>query len=145
MFNANKFEATAFSPRIGEIKVPALSTFFGEGEDPVWKVRGVTGEEFAKANEAVDRSKNLSALVSVLERSTGLEEKTEAIREALGLGDKVTGDLAKRMELFVAGSVDPEATIGLAVKMAGSFPVEFWLITNEITKLTGLGAVFEGK
>lgn len=145
MFNANKFEATTFTPRKGEVKVPALSHFFGEGEDPVWKVRGLTGEEFAKANEAVDRSKNLGALVSVLERSAGLEDKANAIRDALGLGDNVTGDLAKRMELFVAGSVEPAATMGLAVKMSGSFPVEFWLITNEITKLTGLGAVFEGK
>jgi hypothetical protein len=41
--------------------------------------------------------------------------------------------------MLTAGSVDPEITLPVAVKLAEKFPIEFMTLTNVITELTGLG------
>jgi hypothetical protein len=49
------------------------------------------------------------------------------------------GEIAKRLEMLVMGSVSPEVTLPVAVKLAEAFPVEFLELTNAITTLTGQG------
>ena len=65
-FDSKKFIKTKFTPRIEEIDVPDLKDFFPAGEKPVWKVRGLTGQELGRANEALDRSKDMASVVNGL-------------------------------------------------------------------------------
>ena len=64
----------------------------------------------------------------------------EAVRRALGLTKDTPGEIAKRLEMLVLGAVSPVLTLPQAVKLAEAFPVEFLVLTNEITALTGKGA-----
>jgi hypothetical protein len=68
------------------------------------------------------------------------QEQTKAIREALGLTGDTPGEIAKRLELLVAGSVSPKIDLSAAVKLAEAFPIEFMVLTNKISELTGKGA-----
>jgi hypothetical protein len=139
-FDAKKFKTGKFTTREGSVKVPGLAAFFPEGEEPVWKVRGLTGPELGKINEAVERHKNIMAIVEGLV-STGAKEKAESVKKLVGLGDDTPADIVKRLDMLVIASVEPEVDEELAVKFCEKFPVEFFEITNEITKLTGQGYI----
>jgi hypothetical protein len=137
-FSTKKFLKTKFTPRQEQVPVPDLKEFFTEGEKPVWTVRGLTGQELGRANEAVEKNKNVAAILEGLV-SAETKEKAQAIKDLLGVGGGVTQDIAKRLELLVTGSVDPPCTQDLAVRICEVFPIEFFQITNAITKLTGQG------
>jgi len=137
-FDVKKFAKEKFSPRIEAVAVPDLKAFFTEGDEPTWKVRGLTGQEVGRANEAVDKNKNIAA---ILEGLTGdaSKEKAEALKELLGIGGNTPPDIAKRLEHLAIGSVDPVCTLDLAVLLCERFPIEFYQITNKIMELTGRG------
>jgi hypothetical protein len=65
------------------------------------------------------------------------------MRELLGLGHessvKTPAQMAKRLEMFVMGSVSPVVDISTAVRFAEVFPVEFVQIITRIYALTGKG------
>lgn len=136
-FAADKFERAEFRARTARVPVPALAGFFDEGEEAVFEVRGLTAAELHRAMEAGQRQGSVEAIVKAI-ASTG--DQAAAIRKALGLSKDTPGEIAKRLELLVAGSVAPALTLPLAVKLAEKFPVEFLALTNEITGLTGQGA-----
>lgn len=141
-FDVNKFTNTAFKRREEDVPVPDLRDWFKglkEGEKPVWRVRGLTGEELARVNEASARNRNKNAVIDAL-NSDKSEKVTDAIRELIGTGSSVPDDLARRIELLTMGSVAPECTHQVAVKLAEAFPVEFYELTTKITQLTGLGS-----
>ncbi|GHA85448.1 hypothetical protein [Modicisalibacter luteus] len=140
-FDIQKFTGTVFRAREEDVEVPDLAPYFkglGDQGKPVWRVRGLTGAELAKVNEAKERNRARSAIADGLLSSQG-EAVTAAVRELLGEGDAVPDDLAKRIEMLVIGSVAPECTHQLATKLAGAFPVEFYQLTTKITQLTGMG------
>lgn len=138
-FDAKRFMKTKWQPRTEDVPVPGLKGFFPEGENPVWKVRGLTGQEIGQANEAPDNFKTMAAAVEALAGAQAMKEKVSAIRDLLGLGGKTPADVAKRLEHLVLGSVDPPCTLDLAVKLCEAFPIEFFELTNKILRLTGLG------
>jgi hypothetical protein len=138
-FNVAKFQKTKFVPVIEEVSVPDLQEFFDEGEKAVWKVRGLTGQEMGRANEIAERNKNISAIVDGLVAG-GQKEKTDAIKNMLGLDQlNVPDDIAKRIAYLQYGSVDPVCTEDMAVKLCTVKGIEFYLLTNTIIKLTGVG------
>ncbi|WP_136247932.1 hypothetical protein [Halomonas borealis] len=146
-FDISKFTSTSFTPREEDVPVPDLAAFFsgtpekdesGNAKPPLWRVRGLTGAELAKANEAVQMNRNRVAIAEAL--AAGKDQQlTEALRELIGNGDAVPDDTAKRIEMLTIGSVSPGCTGQLAVKLAEAFPIEFTQLTNKIMQLTGLG------
>lgn len=144
-FDTRGFMATSFQPRTADIKVEQLEDFFDEGEEPSFKIRGLTAHELAKANEAEAKAKNLKAMVGALESMTK-EEQLKTFKDSIGLSDDTPADLAKRLELFCLGVVEPEGLqIDVAVRVATVAPIEFYQITTEILRLTGQGQEAEKK
>jgi len=141
-FDADKFASAAFKRREEDVPVKDLAAWFKgtkEGEVPVWRVRGLTGEELARVNEASARNRNKNAVIDAL-NSDKSEKVTDAIRELIGTGSSVPDDLARRIELLTMGSVAPECSHQVAVKLAEAYPVEFYELTTKITTLTGMGS-----
>ncbi len=138
-FDVKKFQKAKFTPTIEEIPVPELQDFFDDGEKAVWKVRGLTGQEMGRANETAERNKNIAAIIDGLV-SGEQREKTEAIKNLLGINQyNVPDDIAKRIAYLQFGSVDPVCTEDMAVKLCTVKGVEFYILTNAIIRLTGVG------
>jgi len=140
-FNSTKFMKQEFQPRTEAVEVPALSAWFDKSDDgePVscaWKVRGLTASELAKIFEASNKAKNFDSIVQAIASS---KAKIDELKEVLGIGNDVPADVMKRLEQLTLGSVEPEIDTSVAVKLAEKFPIEFYMLTNKITVLTGLG------
>ena len=135
-FNADKFERASFEARRTRVPVSALAQFFDEGEKPEWEVRGLSATELHKAIEAGRRQGSIDSIVKAIAANG---DPASAVRKALGLSKDVPGEIAKRLEMLVLGSVQPVVTLPQAVKLAEAFPVDFLSLTNEITDLTGQG------
>lgn len=136
-FDAERFERTKLEPRRKVVEVDVLASFFAEGEKPEWTVRGLSAAELHQANEA---SRRQSSFENIVKAMTSSADQVATIRKALGLSKDTPGEIAKRLEMLVMGSVAPVITLPIAVKLAESFPVEFMVLTNDITVLTGQGA-----
>ncbi len=137
-FDPEAFARAQFRPRTTDVPVPALADFFGPGEAPVWQVRGLTASELYRANDAKQRQAAVSSVVDALAAQA---DKAAELRKALGLSAQSTpGEVAKRLEMLVDGSVQPRVDLSVAVLLAERFPIEFLAITNAITELTGQGA-----
>lgn len=136
-FAADRFERAKFEPRREVLEVPALAAFFDEGEPAQWTVRGLSAAELHVAMEASRRQSSIESIVKAISASG---DQAQAIRRALGLAGDTPGEIAKRLEMLVAGSVEPRITLPIAVKLAEAFPIEFLTLTNAITTLTGQGA-----
>ena len=139
MFDSKKFLQTQFIPREETVPVPDMKDYFPEGEKPEWKVRGLTGAELARANEAVARNRNMAAILEGLVSQEN-QKKIDSVKQLIGIDGKVPDDIAKRVEMFIMGSVETMDT-ETAIKVCTTFPVEFFEITNKITVLTGQGHV----
>lgn len=136
-FDADKFEQAQLAPRTRKIEVDALARWFGDDEPPVWTVRGLNSNELHRALEASKRQGSVEAIVQALVTS---KDQADAVRQAIGLSTKTTpGEIAKRLEMLVAGSVAPVIQLPIAVKLAEAFPIEFLTLTNAISELTGQG------
>ncbi len=133
-FDLAKFEATEFHPREKEIKVPALAGFF-DG-DPVWTVRGLSANEIYKATDA-EQKRSLQS--KILKAAASFSGDPDDILKEISANEDTPGEIAKRLEMLVMGSVEPTADLALAVKLAKVYPIEFMHLTNEITTLTGQG------
>lgn len=137
-FNAANFDQAKFKDRVTEIQVPELQSFFGEGEASVWSVKGLTGHELAKVNEAVKTNKDVSSILEGIASEVNTE-KVAAIKESLGLTTNSPDDLVRRIATLRFGSVNPEISQEICVKLADNFPTIFFLLTNKIFELTGEG------
>lgn len=136
-FDAERFERAKFEPRRKRVGVESLADFFPEGEPPEWEVRGLSANELHRAMEASRRQGSIESIVKAMASSA---DQVQAVRKALGLTGDTPGEIAKRLEMLVLGSVSPTIELPAAVKLAENFPVEFLSLTNEITELTGKGA-----
>ena len=139
-FDTKMFLKEKFKHRTATVPVPDLAQFFGEGFPAEWKVRGLTGQEVGRTQEAPTRIKNAQALLDSIV-SGDASDKAEAIKGILGWSSDTPDDVAKRIEILSIGSVDPSCTQELAVRLCETFPIEFYQITNKINELTGLGQV----
>ncbi len=140
MFDASKFIATQFIPREEVVKVPDLKDYFAEGDKLVWRVRGLTGYEYGKVEEVKQRNKQIGNIIEGIV-SAGSKKQIEAIKQLVGNTSDATDDIAKRLELLVVGSVDPVCDLDLSIKLLTVFPIEFYLVTNKISELTGKGHI----
>lgn len=136
-FNLAQFERAQFAPRTRTVNVEALAGFFEPGDATVWTVRGLSANELHRAMEADARQKSVAAVVKAISNGG---DQAQAVRQALGLTADTPGEMAKRLEMLVMGSVAPVIELPAAVKLAESFPVDFLSLTNAITELTGQGA-----
>jgi hypothetical protein len=136
-FDIEAVKAEVFEDRIIEVRVPDLQPWFGDSE-PVWKVRGLTGDELGRVNEAVERHRAMGAIADGLV-SPNERERAGAIRQLLGISDKTPAGVVRSLEVLVAGSVDPPCDMELAIKLKDNFPIEFQQIVNAILSATGKG------
>lgn len=139
-FDIRAFMARTYTPREGNVSVPALREYFGDGHKPAWKVRGLTADEIARCNEAAEKNRKVQAIIEALTSSDKMD-MIDGMRKLLGISTDVHGEVAKRLEQLTIASVEPEITLNVAVKLATVFPVEFYTITNKILELTGLGQI----
>jgi len=135
-FDAKAFMAAGFVPRTAEVAVPGLAAWFGDDAAPMWIVRGQTASEVARANEAAGRNKTVDAIVKAIAANV---DQVAELQKAIGLDTGTPEEIIKRLEQLTQCSVAPEITLDLAVKLAEVRPVEFYILTNEIVRLTGLG------
>lgn len=134
-FDATAFMKEKFVPRTAQIKVDVLQKYFG-ANDPFWVVRGQTANEVALGYEITKKRQNLEAVVKAIGNNADAVEK---IKSAIGVSDETPDDIMKRLEQLKTCSIDPVIDLPVAVRLAETFPVEFYLITNKIIELTGLG------
>lgn len=143
-FDQKAFSKQAFTPRTEAVEVKALAQWFTDlpdGESPTWTVRGLTADELGRADEAAERQRNLADALEAFAGAVG-PEKVVATQELLGVKrGGIPAETAKRQEMLVLGSVDPEITLDVARKLGKTFPVEFRLLTNKIVILSGQGSV----
>lgn len=152
-FDLNAFRKAKLSTREEDVPLPGLAEagFSDQEPDPetgkfppvVFRVRGLTAEELAKARTEADNSK---LLISVSERLVGSEsEKVEAILDALGMSSATPQSLRLKICHVTHGVVDPELTQQDVVKLADGYPVEFGILAERIYDLTGQGKVAKVK
>lgn len=135
-FDDKLFMKSVFSARTTDVSVAELKEHF-DG-DPIWQVRGLTGEEVARANDAVEQNKTMALVAEAISGSDS--ERVESFKELFGVSeDSVPDELVRRKTMLVMGSVSPVSSEELAVKLADTFPTVFFKLTTEIIKLTGLG------
>ncbi|MDY0071826.1 MAG: hypothetical protein RBR77_04170 [Thauera sp.] len=142
-FDSKGFLKAQFVPRTEEVPVPALSDWFEDCE-PVWQIRGLTGHEFARVQEAARKATATVDIAAALATAAGSKEKIDGIMQAAGLPadiKKTPEELVRRLEMLVTGSVEPAISMDVAVKFATAFPIEFHDLTNRILVLTGQGHV----
>lgn len=133
-FNTRNFLNAQFEQRTNSLKLPALATWF-DG-DPVWVVRGLTSSELAKTLDAANRQKSIDAIIKSIAQN---ENMIDELRQTLGISDDTPQDIIKRLEQLTVASVEPKIDFSVAVKLAETFPIEFYQLTNAIVMLTGMG------
>ena len=138
-FKTKEFMDAETSFRTEEVKVPDLKDWF-DGE-PVWKIRGLTGNECGKCSELSGGNRKTAAEFVSAMMSKTQDEATGALKGFLSLSGDMPQDNAKRIEYLIMGSVDPVCDLELALKLNEAFPVEFISITNMILSLTGKGMI----
>lgn len=136
-FDLERFRSLTLTPRQAQVTVTELAPLFGEAA-PVWTVRGLTGEELARANDASARAKLYAATVEAL-ASAAHSEQADALKTLMGVNE-VPEDLAKRFDHLTFGSVEPAISREDAVRLFASHPIVAYQLTNKILELTGQGA-----
>ena len=134
-FDQKAFMQAQFVPRTARVDVPGLKDFFGGG-DAVWQVRGQTASEIASAMEASQKHQNIDAIIKAIASN---KDQIAELKRAVGVSTDTPAEIIKRLEQLVQCSVEPVITLDVAVKIAEVRPIEFYTLTNEILKLTGLG------
>jgi len=136
-FKTKEFKKAKLVHRTETVPLPDLKQWFdGPAE---WTVKGLNGNELGCCKEMAERNrKTIDALLEALSKdhTAGM---VEAVQHLTGLDGNVPMDIALRLELLTAGSVDPVCDIELAVKLNMAFPAEFLILTKKIMRLTGLG------
>ena len=142
-FDAKAFARAKFEPRTESVRVPELAEWFG-GDEPVFIVRGLSGIELASAMEAAGSAKGRAELAEAL-LDGALEDKSEAIQNAFGLGPGVPDELIRYHELIIRGTVEPVLSREISVKLAERFPIDHKSLALKILHLTGQGQAVKKK
>jgi hypothetical protein len=136
-FNAKLFDKIDFAARTADVTVRELQPFFGDGEAPVFTVRGLDAEEFAAVRESVERARSIDAVIEGLTGNS--KERAEAVRRSLGITGDVPADLVRRFDIALFGCVTPKLDREIIIKLARCYPTQFFALTNKILQLTGEG------
>lgn len=107
--NLEKFRAAEFERRTAQVKVPALSHFFDEGQPAEWTVQGLTGPEYFKV-EARIRQNSAKAEIMKAFASDDIREQVKAFMASIGISDDADDSLVKMVAYveFGVASVDLE-------------------------------------
>jgi hypothetical protein len=143
-FNAEAFMQADLAQRTEDVPVPALKAWFGDDDKPVWTIRALTANELSRANSARERAKNRDTILSEVTANHQTEVREE-VRALLGITDDVDPGYARAVEVVMQGSVEPECSEDMAVKLAEHFPVILFDLNNKILLLTGQGSGVEKK
>ena len=136
-FELDKFRSASLVPRTDRIKTPELAAWFKEGAEPVFFVRGLTGEEFYSVRQASEKRADMQSIANRIMSGAGTAIG-DAIEELFGA---VPDEYARRVEILVAGCVDPKLDRLDAVKLIKNFPSSVHTITTHILLKTGEGSV----
>jgi hypothetical protein len=143
-FDVEGFSSAKATARTMDVPVADLRDWFGPEDAAVWRVRGLTANELVRADAAKESMKREGALVDALAAGSR-GDIVRNLQAMLGRGDDVEPDMARRVEILRAGSLEPECTTQLAVRLAEHFPVVFFQLSNAILTLTGQGSDVEKK
>ncbi len=143
-FHADAFASASLSMPESDVDVADLAAWFDPGEKPVWRVRGLNGNDLVKIEMAERRGQAAAALAAAIE-SGAAKEITASVRALLGRTDDIEAVYAKQLEALVLGSVAPAISHEHAAKLGEAYPVVFKRLFNEINRLTGEGAHAEKK
>lgn len=136
-FKSNDFSRAKLEQRTSTVKVAELKDWFEDGADPLFKVRGLTGEEFYRVREATARRVDLQAIATRILSGEG-QAMAEAIEEFYGA---VPDELARRVEILLFGCVEPQLDRSMALKLFQNFPSTAHTIAEEILRATGEGSI----
>ena len=142
-FDARAFTKAQFEPRLGDVIIPELRDWF-DGDEPIFRVRGLSGIELAQALEAAQTSQSRAELAEALLDGTD-GAKVDAVKEAFGLGKGVPDELIRYHELVIRGTVEPKLTREVSVKLAERFPIDHKQLALKILALTGQGQAVKKK
>ncbi|VVT02747.1 conserved hypothetical protein [Marinobacter salarius] len=148
-FDLANFRKAKFQERVEDVPLSGLTAagfggYEGDGDEAkpvpvVFRVRGLTAEELAKASQEADKSK---LLVKTLEKLAGSEaEKIQGMMEALGISEDSPPDLAKKLAHVEMAVIAPKLKRQDVVRIAEAYPTDFLELSNQIYDLTGQGKV----
>ena len=145
-FDLEAFRAAEYEPRTADVVLEN----FGDGVEPVtFRVRGLTSEELAAADEDMEKARPLADLVESVARAAGGDAAAaaEAVQSIVGVdAGKKPAAWVKFISYFVRGVIEPAGwSRPDAVKFSRVHPVEFRRVVNEILRLTGLGQAAKKK
>jgi hypothetical protein len=139
-FDPSAFEQATLAPRTEDVPVPELEAFYADDESPIWRVRALTANEVQRAATAKDRLNRESAMLDAITQGSRAEMAEELARVLGRRAEDVEPETARRMEILMAGSVEPACSLEIAGKLADNFPIQFITLTNRILALTGQGS-----
>ena len=142
-FDNKAFMAAKFEPSTEIVDVPELKEWFDEKDKPAWKIRGLTGKELGRVNEAVARNKKIDEAIQKIV-SESPKKFGEGLAELL-VGPDTPSDIARRIDMLIIGSIDPECNLQMALKVCEAFAETFFNLTNKIIILTGAGHTTGGR
>jgi hypothetical protein len=142
-FDTKRFGATEFAPRQQDVDVSKgpLAAFFGDDDEKVFVVQGLNATQLAVVNEATITNSTVEKVLKALDDKKNTEAEVKELRKAMGLSETDTpATMVKNLELVKQGLVKPELTMPQIVRVAEVSPIEFQILANTITRLTGQGA-----
>jgi hypothetical protein len=134
-FDLNKFLNADLKPRVVDVPVPTLKAWFGDAE-PVFKVRGLAGDEFYKVKESVEKRRDMQAIAAQLFSGKG-EAIAQAVEQFYG---SAPDEYVKQIETLKMGVIDPPLDHVAALKLVKHFPVPMVEVFNKIMLATGMGS-----
>lgn len=147
-FDLEKFRRTRYEDRTAELRFHDLAPLFESMDDPVFRVRGLTGIELARVNEAASSIRQeqqqavLALLAGAARRLTG-EDLGEALFAMLGVSEEEDAPCALHARTLATlryGLIEPRFAHEDAVRFAHRFPAHTMALVNRINELTAMGA-----
>jgi len=123
---------------------------FGDTADTLdWHIRGLNAVDLERVDTAEQENSSVNKLMEIALKAAGNDEKSksELMDKMFGLSDDVPGSLVRKYVIFELGSIAPNKPANRqdVIKFASAYPIEFRNIVNNISSLTGLGAMAKKK
>lgn len=142
-FNADKFYKTKHERPTFDYPAPDFKEWFDEGEEPVFKIRGLTAVELNTAQNAEESIKTTENLFDAIGENLGGKNK-EAMKKMVAamLGkesDEESGDngfTARMKQTLEFGLCDENIDFSVVNKMVDYAPVQMMQMFYKITELT---------
>ena len=139
-FDINAFDLAQVKFPTKKIPVPELKAFFDEDETPEFEIRGLTGNELAIVNEAVETVNKTRIMIEALSKGSesAMKKGLETFLNKVG-DESSPEDAVRRLKMLELGTV-PSLPEHICVKLASAKGTMFYKLTNEIIRMTGDGA-----